>query len=304
MRAHRFAFPAMLAGSCLLAFGPLLVRLADVGPVDSAFWRLALAVGPLWLIARMAGQAEWPARHTAWLAALAGALFAADLAAWHVGIGHTTLANATLLANSTAFLFAAWGYAASRRWPGVPQAAALALAAGGTALLLGQSAQLSPRNLGGDLLSLLAAVFYTGYLIVVGRMRAGLGAFGVLLLATIAGAAALLPLALLEPGPFWPRDWTPVVLLALGSQVIGQGLIVYAVVHLRPLAAGLALLVQPVIAAAIGWGLFGEALGAWEAAGAVLIVAALLLVRLPERLRGAAPRDTRPATPDLRRSPR
>ena len=50
---HRFAFPAVLAGSTALAFGPWLVRLAGVGPVAAGFWRLALALPFLFAIAAL-----------------------------------------------------------------------------------------------------------------------------------------------------------------------------------------------------------------------------------------------------------
>ncbi|MGZ8350995.1 MAG: EamA family transporter, partial [Allosphingosinicella sp.] len=43
-RAARLAFPALLVGNLFLAAGPWMVRLADVGPTASAFWRFALAL--------------------------------------------------------------------------------------------------------------------------------------------------------------------------------------------------------------------------------------------------------------------
>ncbi|MGI8874782.1 MAG: EamA family transporter, partial [Egibacteraceae bacterium] len=43
--------------------------------------------------------------------------------------------------------------------------------------------------------------------------------------------------------------WTPVVALAVSSQVIGQGLLVFALKHFPPLIVGMALLTQPAIAA-------------------------------------------------------
>ena len=43
-KPHPLAFPALLLGNIALAFGPWLVRLADVGPVAAGFWRLALAL--------------------------------------------------------------------------------------------------------------------------------------------------------------------------------------------------------------------------------------------------------------------
>src|SRR5262252_3120513 len=96
-RAHPFAFPALLIGSTLLAFGPWLVRLSGVGPVAAGFWRLAIALPFLFVIAAMTGQAvHWPGRRLAGIAIVAGFFFAADLAAWHVGIHLTKLGNATL----------------------------------------------------------------------------------------------------------------------------------------------------------------------------------------------------------------
>src|SRR5947199_10682316 len=94
---HPFAFPALLAGSSALAFGPWLVRLAGVGPVAAGFWRLALAVPFLFVVAALTRQpVHWPGRRMTGLVLLAAFFFAADLAAWHAGIHMTKLGNATL----------------------------------------------------------------------------------------------------------------------------------------------------------------------------------------------------------------
>lgn len=282
-RPGRHAFAAMVAGSALLAFGPWLVRLADVGPVASAFWRLALAFPAIALLGLIGGGRPYGAvrGRLLWLSVLSGAFFAADLAVWHLGIVRTTLANATLLANSATFLLPLWGFVVLKQRPGRMALLALACAAAGVLLLVGRSADVSPRHFAGDLLCLAAAVFYTAYLIVMDRMRVSLAPMPALALATGFGALALLPVALTEV--FWPRDWTPLLGLALGSQVIGQGLVVYAVRHLSALVVGLCLLVQPAISGIIGALRFGEVPGPWELAGAALVVAALVLARLPDR---------------------
>ena len=67
--------------------------------------------------------------------------------------------------------------------------------------------------------------------------------------------------------------------LALTSQVIGQGLLVYALKHFTPLIVGMALLTQPAIAAAVGWIAFGETLGLPDIAGMALVSVALVLAR-------------------------
>jgi drug/metabolite transporter (DMT)-like permease len=286
--AGRWAFPAMIAGSACLAFGPWLVRLADVGPLASAFWRQALAVPFLFALALSARTpGGTPAgfagssRGLIGLAALAGVAFAADLSVWHLGILRTTLANATLLANAATFLLPLYGLFVLGQRLTRPQWWALAAAAVGVGLLLGRSAELSARHFAGDLLCLAAAVFYTIYLIAIEKVRGTLDAFPALALATLASAIALAPLA--ASGVFWPQDWTPVLGLAIGSQVVGQGLIVYAVRHLSPLVVGLALLVQPSISAIIGAVRFGEVPGPLELLGALLVVAALVIARLPTR---------------------
>jgi drug/metabolite transporter (DMT)-like permease len=292
-RHHPFAFPALLLGSSALALGPWLVRLAGVGPVAAGFWRLFLALPFLFVIARLAGQpVHWPGRVLGMIVAFAGLFFAADLAAWHVGIHMTKLGNATLFGNVASFAFAAWGLWLVRSWPSPVQAASLILAAVGAALLMSSSAELSLRNLHGDMLALFAGFLYAGYLISVERAREKLAPLPLLFLASAFGAAMLLPFSIALGETVVPADWTFIVVLAISSQVIGQGLLVYAIGHLSPLIVGLALLTQPAISALVGWLAYGETLQPLDWVGAAAIAAALVLVRLPQRGLQPAPQAT------------
>lgn len=285
------AFVALVIGSSALAFGPWLVRLSGTGPVAAGFWRLALALPFLFVIARMAGQpVHWPGRRLALVVAAAAFFFAMDLMAWHVGIHMTKLGNATLFGNMGSFAFAVWGLWIARRWPTGIQASALTLALAGSVLLLGSSAELSAINFRGDLLTLLAGLLYAGYLIAVQHARGELQPLPLLFLASAFGAAILLPIAAGLGERIVPADWTFVLILALSSQVLGQGLLVYAIGKFSPLVVGLVLLTQPVISAAAGWLAYGEALSLLDFVGAAAIGIALVLVRLPDRgLRPAAP---------------
>jgi len=282
--SHRFAFPAVLIGSTALAFGPWLVRLSGVGPVAAGFWRLSLALPFLFAIAAITRQpVHWPRPRLALLVAIAAFFFATDLAAWHAAIRMTKLGNATLFGNVSSFAFAAWGLWLARRLPSPMQAAALALAAIGAGLLMGSSAELSARNFRGDLLALFAGLLYTGYLIAVERGRGSLRPMPLLFLSSAIGAAMLLPLSLAFGERIIPADWTFVLLLALGSQVIGQGLLVYGIRYVPPLVVGLALLTQPAISALVGWLAYGETLAPLDWLGAAAIATALVLVRLPQK---------------------
>jgi drug/metabolite transporter (DMT)-like permease len=271
---------ALVLANALLATGSLFVRVADVGPVASAFWRMALALPFLGLLAVRAGIPRL-SRGLIVVLVLSGVLFAADLASWHLGIVRTKLANANLFGNSTSLLFPVYGFLVARAWPSARQGLALMLAATGALLLMGKSYQLSPDQFVGDLLCVLAGVFYTFYLVIIARARETVSAWPLLALSTLASALPLLLLAIVMGERVLPGDWTPLIALALCSQVFGSGLMVYVLGRLTPLVIGLGLLTQPVVAAAIGWSVFGERLGVTDIIGAVLVGLALVLVRSP-----------------------
>lgn len=280
----RFAFLALLGGNAALAFGPLLVRLADTGPVAAGFWRLLIGLPLLFLLARSKGQhfSGLP-RWIWWTILLGGLLFAGDLASWHLGIVQTKLANATLFGNASSLLLPIVGMIAARALPRPMQMLAFGIACVGALLLMGNSYELAPENLRGDLLCILAGVLYTGYLLSIQRARGSLGSWGVLALSTAASVPPMLVFAWLLGEQIMPQNWTPLVVLALSSQIIGQGLIVYAIAYFSPLVIGLVLLIQPVIAAVIGWFAFQEGLTPTDAVGAALVALALVLIRLPEK---------------------
>lgn len=287
---HPLAFAALLLGNVALAFGPWLVRLSDVGPVAVGFWRLALALPFIWVLAHVARQPpHWPKRALVVTIAIAALFYALDLAAWNAGILMTKLGNATLFGNSGSFVFVIYGLLLIRSLPSAKQSAALALALAGAALLMSSSYDLSPANLGGDLLALAAGLLYGGYLIFVDRARCELQPLPLLLLATLFAMPVLLAISIGLGERLGPGDWTPLLIFALSSQVIGQGLLIYAIGVFPPLVVGLALLTQPAIAALIGWIVYGESLSAADWLGTVAVALALVLVRLPERgLRAAS----------------
>jgi drug/metabolite transporter (DMT)-like permease len=283
-KPHPLAFPALLLGNVALSFGPWLVRLADVGPVAAGFWRLALALPFLLLVGRLAGQpAHWPRRALVVTVLVAAVFYSLDLAAWNAGIRMTKLGNSTLFGNSGSFVFAIYGLILAHRLPSAKQAGALFLALAGAALLMSRSYELSPKNFAGDLLTLVAGLFYGGYLIFVERGRIELKPLPLLILATAFSVPILFAISAGLGERIWPHDWTPVLIFALSSQVVGQGLLVYSIGTLPPIVVSLGLLSQPAISATIGWLAYHERLTAVDAVGAIAIAAALVLVRLPER---------------------
>ncbi len=282
--ASRWAIPAVMLGSVCLSFGPFLVRHAGVPPMVSAFWRMALAIVPLsviaWLVVRKMPHWQPPP----WRAVgLAGVFFAADLIVWHLGIVQTTLANASLLSNLSAPLLVLSGIILYRRFPDKITTCAILLATAGVVLLSFGKVQLSRATVIGDALCFCAAIFYTAYLLVIARERARQPALVLLACVTPFAALAILPLVLTADGmailPKTSDSWIWLWMLALGSQVAGQGLIVFGFGRVSPVIAGLALLIQPLMSGVMGWRFYDERLGLWQLLGGVAIIASLLLVR-------------------------
>lgn len=279
------AFVALVVANVALAFGPWFVRLADTGPVASGFWRITLAAPLLIAMALMGGARPGRLPGGLWATLIvAGVAFAADLGSWHLGILRTTLANATLFGNSATLIFPIYGFLVARAWPTRTQGLALLLAALGAGLLMGRSYQLDPKNLGGDLLCLTAGILYTGYFIAMARARESMAPLSSLALATVASIVPLYLFAALLGEKLWPDDWTALIGLALVSQVLGQGCMIYALGKLSPLVVGIALLIQPVVAGAVGWIVYGERLGLPDLVGVAMVAAALVLVRRAPRV--------------------
>ena len=279
------AFAAVVVANVALAFGPWFVRMADTGPIAAAFWRIALAAPLLVLGALATGARPVRLAPALWLLlAISGIAFAADLASWHLGILRTTLANATLFGNSATLLFPLYGFVVARSLPTRMQGAALLLAFAGAALLMGRSYALDPRNLTGDLLCLLAGALYTVYLVLVARALTAMAPIPVLAISTVASTLPLLVFAVAMGERIVPTQWGPLVALALLSQVLGQGAMVYALGRLPPLVIGIALLIQPIVAGTVGWIVYAERAGPADLVGAAMVAVALVLVRRPARV--------------------
>ena len=286
---QRLALPAVLAGGIAIGFSPIFVRLSELGPIATGFYRLFLALPLLWLWMHLEarrgarGGPQLKRRSAEWLAAaVPGVLFAGDILFWHWSITYTTVANATLFANLAPVVvtLGAWLYLRERITSMF--LIGMALAMGGAALLVDASVALGSRYVFGDMLGLITACFFGSYVIAVARVRDRIAASTLMFHSSAVTALLLLAATLIAGESLKPQSlngWSVLVSLAWVSQAIGQGLIAYALGHLPASFSALAILIEPLTAAILGWAWLGEALTVLQAIGGAIVLAGIIVAR-------------------------
>ncbi|UEM02634.1 DMT family transporter [Skermanella rosea] len=290
-RAARIALIALLVGALGIALSPIFVRLSEIGPTATAFWRIGFAMPVLlaWLALEGRGTAapRRPSTRRDYLRLTwAGLFFAGDLAVWHWSIQFTSVANSTLLANFAPIFVTLVSWAVFKQRFSRTFIAGLALAIGGAVVLMGESLNLSLSHLFGDALGIVTAMFYAGYILSVGRLRAEFSTATIMTWTGLVTGLTLMPLALLSgESLIAPSLYGWLVLAGLGviSHAGGQSLIAYALAHLPPAFSSVSLLLQPAAAGVFAWILLGEPLSAWQAAGAAIVLAGIFIARRGSR---------------------
>jgi drug/metabolite transporter (DMT)-like permease len=276
------AFAALLIGGISIGFAGIFMRLSDVNPLASAFWRMALAAPVLWAWAfAVRKQDNAAGKRTDFTRALvlAGIYFAGDMGIWHLSLHYTTVANATLLSNFAPIFIALWMWIAYRVRFARIFVIGMVIALVGAIMLVGPNAAGADNNGGnkllGDALGLSSAVFYAAYQLVIKDARSEYSTARLMAWSTTVTGFALLPFALTSPGSFWPAEmagWMPLLALALVAQIGGQTVIAYASAHLPASLSSVSLLIQPLTAAIAAWLIFQEAIGPLQMAGGALLL--------------------------------
>lgn len=286
-RRARIALAILLAGALGIAFAPIFVRLSELGPTATAFHRILLSLPVLWLWQHLESRGpRRPRRPAGWPDYLgliaAGLFFAGDLAFWHWSIRFTTVANATLLANFAPVFVALFGFALFGERFSRTFLIGMSLALAGACILMGRSLSLSASHLLGDALGVVTALFYAAYIVAVGRLRARFSTATIMAWSGLVTGAALLPIALISGESLIATTvfgWAMLIGLALVSHAGGQSMIAYALAHLPAAFGSVSLLLQPAAAAVLAWLILGEALGPWQALGAVVVLVGIYLAR-------------------------
>lgn len=289
--SDRWPLIVLIGGAIVIGLSPIFVRLSDAGPAATGFWRLAFAAPLLGVLTAL--EKPSPAAPTtnrfafSPIMLVAGLMFAGDLACWHYGIHMTSVANATVLSNGTPILVtaAAWLFLKERPKPVFVGGMSLAIAGAILMALAKGGGAARPSTHLGDALSVGTAVWYAGYFLAVREARKRTGTSAVMFWSSVVGLPFLVATALLLREPFFPVaaiGWAACVGLGL-MHVTGQGAIAWALGRVPTALASVAVLVQPVVAAALGWMIFGEAITPLQGLGALVALAGVAVAQSASR---------------------
>ena len=284
-RRRLVACAALTAGVVCVAWSGVFVRLAAVPGVAAAFYRFAIAalsLGPWCIRRRPTGHAS---RRALVLACVAGVFFACDNALFNVAVQRTSVAIVTLLANTSPFFvaFAVWiGFRTrlSRTfWLG------LLLASIGSAIVLTSatigSRHASRADLSGDLLAIVSAAFFAGYLMMTQRARALADTLTLTTTAVASGAVVLFIACLALHAPltgYRPGSWAALIALGLISQVGGYLGVTYALGELNATVTSVAFLGQVPVTAVLAAIVLGESLASLQVVGGLLVLGGIYAV--------------------------
>jgi|TARA_B110000196_G_C21140858_1_gene663732 drug/metabolite transporter (DMT)-like permease len=278
---------ALIIGASLLGLSAIFVKFSDSSPSTTAFYRALLALPFLyiWILIDKKQVSNWnmPENNIFKYFLFAGLFFALDMSIWNWSIQFTSVAHATLMANTAPIFVTFLGYIFFKEHIKPLFLLALSLAILGVVIVVQSGSGNNESRLFGDSLGLIAAIFYAGYIVSIKQLTRFISPAQILFYATLVTALFLLPLAIFESDEFLPasnRQWLLLIGYAFVSQTLAQGLITYGISKLTAHLSSLTLLVQPIAAAFYGWLLLGESLVLFQILGGLLVLFAIYLASI------------------------
>jgi drug/metabolite transporter (DMT)-like permease len=283
MKEHSKAYLALIIGAVMIAFSPVLIRMAGAPGIVASFYRLAIGtvvLSPVFFYQVSRKKATLSSRGVL-IALLAGLSFALDMAFWTTGI---MAANATIptLAGNLAPLWVgimAMFLFKERNKKGFWLGLLLALA--GVSMLVIQDLYYPKGMFKGLMFGLLGGMFYAVYIIFTQPGRKLLSTISFLYLSTLS-AAVFLGLFLMLMGHsftgYSTQAWVLFFIMGVLIQAGAWFLINYAQGYLPASLVSPTLLAQPVLAGIFAYFMLGERLTFWQIVGGVIVVSGIYTV--------------------------
>ncbi len=277
----------LLIGIIIVSFGSIIVRwTGEVPPGIIAFYRVFLAS----LLLSVYTFKKDPKRifnRPHWQYFIAGALLAIHFITWIASLQITTIAHSIFLVSTHPLFAVLFSGFFLREFPALRTAPSFLIAIFGMYLIVSQDIGGGEYYIIGDLLAVLSAISFAGYLLIA-RLHRSRGDFLVYLILVYTTAAVVCAgFSLLQGDNFSGYSWTSwlmMVLLAIGPHLSGHSILNWCSRQMAVFKVNLALLLEPVIATIGGILIFNELPRPLFYVGAACILAALLYLLYAERL--------------------
>lgn len=287
LQAERFAYIGLFVATMLFSFTAVFIRLSEVGPAATGFWRFLITVPfmLLWIAvtARRQNVRVLLAnrREYLWMV-FAALMLTLNVVTWQAAVLMTSIANAVLISNLHPIVVAFAAYFLFKERITIVFAVGLVLSLLGTGLLVRVSTgPFGGVNLG-DGLALLGAIFFALWVLCLKNQR---GSYSTpVTMAWNMGLAC--PMILLfslvfEDGIIPPTTagWLLLGGYAVSVNVVGLSIFTFATGRLPASVSATALLIVPIFSSAYGWILFDEALSILQGGAGLLILAGLFIAQ-------------------------
>lgn len=284
MKTSVFTLILACLGALLLGASPVFVRISDLGPVTTGFYRMLFAMPFLfiWMASEKRAAISLFSKKGNVAIILAGSFFALDLALWNWSIDYTAIVNATLFNNTAAFFVPLLVWLLYQEKQSLRFIIGVVTGLFGCVLLFQESFYISMDNLVGDIVALISGLTVAFYVIAVTRVRASIGAGTLMFWLSFPTIIVLGLIALLMGENFGPLTWRDGVSIfgqAVLVHTLGQGLLAYAMGKIPASYSALIMLLAPVNAAFLGWLVYGEELSLMKCAGMVIVMMSILFVK-------------------------
>ena len=283
---HRANYFLLLAlGATLIGFAPIFVKWSDLSPSWILFYRMLLTLPFLVLLNLFINKRfSFKVRNKSTIiyTAIASAGFTIDLILWHWSMGITSVSNATIIINSAPIFVAFLTFLIFKQRLEKNFLISFLITYAGIVGLIFFSNNYANGKVIGDLMCLLAALFYAIYLLVISRLGKE-SSLTIIFYTTFFCCLFSLPFAFIESGLSMPStkfEWTNLLLLALLCQFGGQFLITYGISNISASDGSIGLLLQPLTATILAAYIFNELINTSQLVFIFIALFGIYLARL------------------------
>ncbi|MGW2840635.1 DMT family transporter [Streptomyces sp. NPDC001493] len=273
-----------LAGSVVgIGSAFIFVRLSDVDPTATLTLRMLAASMLLGAVLAPRGAAvrvrDIRGRDMG-LLVLASIVSGLDLLANQWAVNYTTVANTAFLMNTSPVFVLLFAWLAFRERVALMKLAAVGIAVAGGVLVVAGGGDQAPGDLHalGDGLALTSAALYALFLLMTKSLRERIPTLVIMLTNSLVIMVMLAPVAVLTSDPLLPNSFSGYALIfgyALVSQLLGHGLMTYALRTVDPALASMSGLLRPVVAAVLAWLILDEGMDSLQFLGGAAMLLAL-----------------------------